>query len=148
MDDFDTRRTTVDLVKAFVNNHQLTASELPRLLTDVFNAIAGFDTTKDTTKDARSKTPPPEPETTLAPVPASEEVTQSTPPESAATPAPTSMPAVSIEESTRDPDFILSLITGEKLKTLKRHLRSHGLTEAEYRERYNLPNDYPFVAPS
>lgn len=144
MDDFDARRAAMELVTAFVNNHQLTASELPTLLTDVFNAIAGFDTTKD----AHSKAATPEPETTLAPVPVSEEVTQSTPPESAAAPAPASSPAVSIAESIRDPDFILSLITGEKLKTLKRHLRSHGLTEAEYRERYNLPNGYPFVAPS
>jgi predicted transcriptional regulator len=41
---------------------------------------------------------------------------------------------------------MVSLITGEKLKTLKRHLRAQGLTKAEYRERYNLPEDYPHLA--
>ena len=62
--------------------------------------------------------------------------------------SPRPAPAVSIEESISNPDFIISLINGEKFKTLKRHLRANGLTETEYRERYNLPGDYPFVAPS
>jgi predicted transcriptional regulator len=32
---------------------------------------------------------------------------------------------------------------------LKRHLGSeHGLTEAEYRTMFNLPADFPLVAPS
>ena len=36
-----------------------------------------------------------------------------------------------------------------KFKTLKRHLStSYGLTPAEYREKWNLPNSYPMVAPS
>ena len=57
-------------------------------------------------------------------------------------------PAVSVRASTRDPNYIVSLITGEKLKTLKRHLTTHGLTVEEYKQRYNLPKDYPVVAPS
>lgn len=58
------------------------------------------------------------------------------------------VPKVSVRSSTRDPNFIVSLITGEKLKTLKRHLKRHGLTPVEYRERYGLPRDYPMVAPT
>lgn len=64
-------------------------------------------------------------------------------------PEPTKyVPAVDVETSTSDPEYLVSLITGEKLKTLKRHLRRHGLTPAEYKERYNLPRDYPMVAPA
>jgi predicted transcriptional regulator len=34
------------------------------------------------------------------------------------------------------------------MKMLKRHLGTdHGLTPAEYRTRWNLPADYPMVAP-
>jgi predicted transcriptional regulator len=34
------------------------------------------------------------------------------------------------------------------LKTLKRHLRSaYDLTPEQYRARWNLPADYPMVAP-
>jgi predicted transcriptional regulator len=46
-------------------------------------------------------------------------------------------------------DHIVCLEDGVKLKVLKRHLRvNHGLTFAEYRERWHLPNDYPQVAPN
>ena len=57
-------------------------------------------------------------------------------------PAPVEyIPKVSPRVSTRDPNYIVSLITGEKLKTLRRHLTRHGLTPDAYRERYKLPRD-------
>lgn len=60
--------------------------------------------------------------------------------------APEHVPAVAPRSSVKH-DYIVSLITGHKLKSLKRHLASHGLTPAEYRERYGLKPDYPMVAP-
>lgn len=46
------------------------------------------------------------------------------------------------------PDYIICLEDGLKLKMLKRHLRiSYDLTPEQYRERWNLPRDYPMVAP-
>lgn len=57
-------------------------------------------------------------------------------------------PAVSVRKSLSSPDQILSLIDGKPYKTLKRHLTANGLTEKEYRERYNLPASYPMVAPN
>lgn len=62
--------------------------------------------------------------------------------------APEHVPAVSVRKSLSSRDHLLSLIDGKPYKTLKRHLASHGLTPAEYRERYNLAKDYPMVAPS
>lgn len=56
-------------------------------------------------------------------------------------------PAVPVRSSVKS-DFILSLIDGRKLKSLKRHLSMHGLTPKEYRERYGLKPDYPMVAPN
>jgi len=55
------------------------------------------------------------------------------------------IPAVPVRSSVK-PDYLVSLIDGRKLKSLKRHLASHGLTPAEYRERYGLKPDYPMVA--
>lgn len=55
-------------------------------------------------------------------------------------------PAVSPRSSVKQ-DYIVSLITGQKFKALKRHLTSHGLTPQDYRERYGLKADYPMVAP-
>lgn len=56
------------------------------------------------------------------------------------------VPAVSVRKSIASRDHILSLIDGRPYKTLKRHLATHGLTPAEYRERYGLPASYPMVA--
>jgi predicted transcriptional regulator len=63
-------------------------------------------------------------------------------------PAPKFEPAVTVRKSLGSRDHILSLIDGKPYKTLKRHLSGHGLTPAEYRERYKLAADYPMVAPS
>ena len=43
---------------------------------------------------------------------------------------------------------LVSFIDGKPYKTLKRHLSGHGLTVAEYRERYGLPKDYPTTSPA
>lgn len=47
------------------------------------------------------------------------------------------------------PDYLVCLEDGRKMKTLKRHLRStYNMTPEQYREKWNLPTDYPMVAPS
>ena len=57
-------------------------------------------------------------------------------------------PAVSIRASVK-PDHIVCLEDGKKLKMLKRHLMTHyNLTPEQYRARWNLPADYPMVAPN
>ena len=56
-------------------------------------------------------------------------------------------PAVSIRSSIK-PDYIVCLEDGKKLKMLKRHLMTHyNMTPDQYRARWNLPADYPMVAP-
>jgi predicted transcriptional regulator len=57
-------------------------------------------------------------------------------------------PAVPVNKSVR-PDHIICLEDGKKLKMLKRHLRTaYGLSPDQYREKWNLPADYPMVAPN
>ena len=57
-------------------------------------------------------------------------------------------PAVSIRRSVQ-PDHIVCLEDGKKLKMLKRHLRTtYGLSPEEYRAKWGLPPDYPMVAPN
>ncbi|WP_144908128.1 MucR family transcriptional regulator [Novosphingobium taihuense] len=56
-------------------------------------------------------------------------------------------PAVSIRSSLKY-DYIVCLEDGKKLKMLKRHLASsYNMTPDQYRARWNLPADYPMVAP-
>jgi predicted transcriptional regulator len=58
------------------------------------------------------------------------------------------VPAVPVKKSVQ-PDFIICLEDGKKFKSLKRHLRTaYNMTPAEYRTKWNLPHDYPMVAPN
>ncbi|WP_347301949.1 MucR family transcriptional regulator [Croceibacterium sp. TMG7-5b_MA50] len=56
-------------------------------------------------------------------------------------------PAVSIRASVK-PDYLVCLEDGKKMKMLKRYLMTqYGMTPDQYRARWNLPADYPMVAP-
>ncbi len=56
-------------------------------------------------------------------------------------------PAVPIGRSVQ-PNYIVCLEDGKKLKMLKRHLRTaFDLSPKEYRKKWGLPEDYPMVAP-
>jgi predicted transcriptional regulator len=57
-----------------------------------------------------------------------------------------SEPAVPVKKSVT-PDHIICLECGRKQKMLKRHIRTaYGLSPEQYRERWELPADYPMVA--
>jgi predicted transcriptional regulator len=57
-------------------------------------------------------------------------------------------PPVSIRASVKH-DHIVCLEDGKKLKMLKRYLMTHyKMTPADYRAKWNLPADYPMVAPA
>jgi predicted transcriptional regulator len=111
---------TVDLLAAFVSNNSVGARDLPELIASTHAALAALEPGKAGEAE-------PEPE---------------------AVAEPEFPPAVSIRKSLGKREQILSMIDGKPYKTLKRHLSRHGLTPAEYRVRYNLPADYPMVAPA
>ena len=57
-------------------------------------------------------------------------------------------PAVSIKKSMTS-DYLICLEDGKKFKSLKRHLRTqYSMTPEQYRDKWNLPPDYPMVAPN
>ena len=62
-------------------------------------------------------------------------------------PAEPLKPAVSIKRSIR-PEYLICLEDGKKFKSLKRHLGTqYQMTPDQYRAKWNLPADYPMVAP-
>ncbi|MBX6329285.1 MAG: MucR family transcriptional regulator [Pseudolabrys sp.] len=64
------------------------------------------------------------------------------------TPAEPPKPAVAIKKSVT-PEYIVCLEDGKKFKSLKRHLRTqYNMTPEQYRDKWNLPPDYPMVAPN
>ena len=57
-------------------------------------------------------------------------------------------PAVPVRRSIT-PDYLVCLEDGRKFKSLKRHLRTkYNMSPEEYRAKWNLPKDYPMVAPN
>jgi predicted transcriptional regulator len=67
---------------------------------------------------------------------------------SATKPVEKHAPAVPIKKSVTL-EYIVYLEDGKKFKSLKRHLKTKfGITPEEYREKWNLPADYPMVAPA
>ena len=57
-------------------------------------------------------------------------------------------PAVPIRKSVTA-EYIVCLEDGRKLKMLKRHLSTtYAMTPDQYRAKWNLPADYPMVAPA
>ena len=66
----------------------------------------------------------------------------------AAKPVEKQKPAVPVSRSVQH-DYIVCLEDGKKLKMLKRYLRArYKMSPDEYRQRWNLPPDYPMVAPN
>jgi predicted transcriptional regulator len=68
-------------------------------------------------------------------------------PEQAPLQAEAKPPAVPIRRSVT-PDYLICLEDGKPFKSLRRHLRLHGLTPEQYREKWKLPSNYPMVAPN
>jgi predicted transcriptional regulator len=68
-------------------------------------------------------------------------------PKSAPAPIEPKAPAVPIRRSIT-PEFLICLEDGKRFKSMRRHLAGLGLTPDQYREKWNLPADYPMVAPN
>jgi len=57
-------------------------------------------------------------------------------------------PAVPVSETVH-PDHLVCLEDGQSFRSLKRHLgTAHEMTPQDYRQKWNLPSDYPMVAPN
>jgi predicted transcriptional regulator len=57
-------------------------------------------------------------------------------------------PAVPIKKSVQR-EYIVCLEDGIHARTLKRHLNTaHGMTPQQYRDKWELPGDYPLIAPA
>jgi predicted transcriptional regulator len=66
----------------------------------------------------------------------------------AETPAEPAKPAVSVKKS-MTADYLICLEDGKRFKSLKRHLRTqYNMTPEQYRDKWQLPADYPMVAPN
>ncbi len=115
---------TAEIVSAHVKNNTVATTELHGLIENVYAAL----------RDAGQ----------VSASPAQAQVQKEARAELPERPAPFVSPKKSVF-----PDYIICLEDGRKLKTLKRHLRStYNMTPEQYREKWDLPADYPMVAPN
>lgn len=62
---------------------------------------------------------------------------------------PDEIKAVARAKKSVTPEFIICLEDGKRFKSLKRHIKAqYGLTPEQYRAKWNLPSNYPMVAPN
>lgn len=151
----DIRVMTSEVVTAYLGRNQLSARDLSGLIVEVFDtlnglggaAASGEEESSDAGGGAVAEAQP-APASVAEPEPDPEEAEEPAPQPEPVADDKGQTPAVPIEKSVTD-DLIYCLENGKGYKTLKRHLwSSYGLTPEAYRKKWNLPKDYPLVAPN
>lgn len=142
-------RMATDIVVAFLGQRAVDPDQLARLVRDVRVALAEDI---ELTRPVQSPVVAPWSDTTAAdPAPIAETpapLPSAKPRLRAEAPEAPRIAAVSIDQSIT-PDYLISLEDGKPYRSLRRHLMAkHGMTPDQYRAKWNLPPDYPMVAPS
>jgi predicted transcriptional regulator len=117
---------TTQIVTAWLGAHAIASAALPSLIRDVHRALAGRELDRpDADGGAPAKAKPP----------VKERFRQA------------KAPAVDVQRSVFA-DHLICLEDGKSFKTLARHLNeTHGMTPEQYRTKWDLPANYPMMAP-
>jgi predicted transcriptional regulator len=144
---------TRDIVIAEISNNHVPPEALPSLIQEVYDTLcriaadaavrAGVTPAREPSSAAAAERS--EDDAEAGPRPAGQ-ATDGTRPRTAREEGRT--PAAPREASVF-PDYIVCLFDGVKRKMLKRHIRSrYGMSPEAYRQYWELPDDYPMVAPN
>jgi predicted transcriptional regulator len=144
MDTDDTQvsaKLAADVLIAYLRRNTIPAADLPALARALREALSGDALPREVWRD--SLKPAVEATTTraaAAPNPPAVNVVPDAPK------SPT--PAVAVTDSIHD-EYLISLEDGKHYRSLRRHLMAkYGMTPDDYRLKWQLPADYPMVAPS
>ena len=115
-------RIAADIVMTYLSRRKVPVSDMNILVGGVCDALNGLGPAPDG--------PPPPPVPAPPPLPAPKKW----------------KPAVPVRDSVRA-DALVCLVCGKERLTLRRHLGiAHHLSPEQYRERFNLPDDYSLDA--
>lgn len=142
-------KMAVDVVVAYLNRNSIERSELSGLILEVRRALEG---PSDSESAISAPAANPSPRAAVFPSLVAPEASAA---ESAVVDASVTRqqgsgwtPAVPIEDSVTD-EYLVSLEDGKHFRSLRRHLMAkYGMTPDDYRRKWDLPADYPMVAPS
>lgn len=117
--------SATQIISAHLGNNPVALSDVPGFIRTVFATLAEVE-----------------------PRQASGDALPVLPIETVKTEAAKAAPAVKIDASVQ-PEYIICLEDGKKLRMLKRYLMSqYRMTPEQYRIKWGLPDDYPMVAPA
>lgn len=131
---------TKEIIVAHVSHNAVDSESLPNLIRSVHLSLI----------EARSASVPQDPAAADPDqgIAASPDRAKAEPPGPAEPGVAAPVPAVPVAESVT-PDHIICLEDGRPFKMMKRWLRAtYGMTPEQYRAKWNLPPDYPMVAPN
>jgi predicted transcriptional regulator len=136
-------QATAEIIVAFLQNASISPDELPGLVRRIRAAVeADLSGEEETAPAAEPASSGDGAAKTGAPS-APQKAPQKTPHAN-----DTRAPAVPVAQSIHR-DYLISLEDGAHYRSLRRHLMSkYGMTPDDYRAKWNLPADYPMVAPS
>ncbi len=120
-----------EIVEAYVSNNEVPSDEVPALLNEVYASLVRMSggVSEDHAQEAIAA------EGAEIATPAELEGGKTT-------------PAVPISEAVQK-SYVVCLLCGKRCKALKGHLtRSHKIDVEDYRAMFDLPKDFPMVAPS
>ncbi|WP_158089562.1 MucR family transcriptional regulator [Magnetofaba australis] len=132
----DLMKATAGIVESYVRNNPLGADDVPQLIQEVYASLSQLDPRLLESAD----------EDTSELDAWAQDLAQGRRPSPISLKRPA--PAVAVEESLSK-DSITCLICGKVCKALKGHLtRTHKISVSDYRAMFDLPRDYPMVAPN
>ena len=117
----DITHHVTQIVTAYISRNKVAANKLPEVIASVHDALCRL--LPDAAVHPRN-------------------------PSRTSAPGEPARPAVPVRASVQ-PNYLVCLEDGKKMKSLKRHLlAAHGMSLEQYADRWGLPRDYPMVAPN
>lgn len=152
MDQETSLKLTSEIVVAYLSRNTISRAEVAQLIAEVRGALERPGQTTDLTPiqssavQAENSSAPDQAKSAVREMAASARAQASAAPEQDR--PVESRPAVPISESIHD-DYLINLEDGKRYRSLRRHLMAkYGMSPADYRRKWGLPDDYPMVAPS
>ncbi len=131
----DLVKHAAEIVEAYVSNNELQAKEVPNLLNSVYGVLASLVGNQTDTAAAA---------VTAGATVGGYEVERTL----YGREVPKQIPAVSKEDAVTE-DAVICMICSKACRALRGHLtRSHDMDFDQYRRMFDLPKDFPMVAPS
>jgi len=113
------RELVADVAAAYFSNSHVSPSDIPSVVNQIASSLQSVGASSSVAADEQSSSESSAPKLTAAQI-----------------------------RKSVTPDGLISFEDNKSYKTLRRHLTTRGLSPEQYRAKWNLPAEYPMVAPA